>query len=132
MMARLAALGAALAVLVALVAGCGYGPAADEGKISDAADTYLRSLADGDAAGACEQLTVDARAGLGAACEPAVLQIAARVGADRLDGAADRGLEIEVDDNTGSAVVSELDARLTLVRVGEVWRIDGGYRLDSR
>jgi hypothetical protein len=131
-MGRLAALAAALAVLVALAAGCGFGPPAEEGKISDTADTYLRSLAGGDPAVACEQLTADARAGLRGGCEPVLRQVAARVGAERLDAAADRGLEIDVDGIKGSAAIGELDARLTLVRVGTTWRIDSGYRLDSR
>lgn len=130
-MARLVALGALLLLLAVLVAGCGVG-SADEGKISDAADTYLRSLADGDTAAACEQLTAAARAGLDGGCEAALRRIAARVGSDRLEAAADAGVDIDIDGTTGSAVVRELDARFTLVAVGDDWRISTGHRIDSR
>jgi hypothetical protein len=131
-MGRLAVLGALLAVLAIFATGCGVGPVADEGKVSDAADTYLRSLAEGDVAAACAQLTAEARAELIGGCGPALGQVAARIGADRLAAAADRGVEIDVDGTTASAVVGELDALLTLVRAGASWRIERGYRLDSR
>jgi len=130
-MARVAMLGALLAVLATLVTGCGIGPVADEGKVSDAADTYLRSLADGDADAACEQLTAEARATL-PGCGSALRKVAARIGTDRLRVAADRGVEIDIDGTTASAVVRELDSRLTLVLAGGSWRIERGYRLDSR
>jgi hypothetical protein len=132
-MARLAPLATLLVVVVATFAtGCGIGPMTDEGKVSAAADTYLRSLAAGDTAAACEQLTVKARAELAGGCAPALRQVAARIGADRLDAAADAGVDIDVDSTSASAVVSELDARLTLVRADATWRIERGYRLDSR
>ncbi len=131
-MARVAGFATALAVLVVLVAGCGIGPDTDEGKISHAADTYLRSLAKGDVRTACKQLTVEAKASLDGACRPALRKIAARVGADRLDAAADGGVDIEVNRARASAVVRELDAGLMLVRTGKRWRIDSGYRLDGR
>jgi hypothetical protein len=132
MMARLAGLGALLAVLATFVTGCGVGSVADEGKISDSADTYLRSLAEGDVASACEQLTPEARAELIGGCGQALRQVAARIGADRLDAAADGGVEIDVDETTASANVRELNARLTFVRGGASWRIERGYRLESR
>jgi hypothetical protein len=131
-MARIGMLGALFAVLATIVTGCGIGPVADEGKVSDAADTYLRSLADGDADAACEQLTAEARATLPAGCGSALRKVAARIGTDRLRAAADRGVEIDVDGTTASAVVRELGSRLTLVLAGGSWRIERGYRLDSR
>jgi hypothetical protein len=76
-------------------------------------------------------IAAEARAGLDGGCEPAVRRIAARIGSDRLEEAADGRIDIDVDGTTGSAVVRELDARLTLVSAGDVWRIDGGYRLNS-
>ena len=128
-MARFVALAAALAALVVLAAGCGFGPATEEGRISEAADTYLRSLASGDTAEACEQLTSAARADLEGGCAAALRRIASRTGAGRLDAAADAGVDPEVLGDKGSAVVHELDVRLTLVRVGGAWRIDGGHQL---
>jgi hypothetical protein len=130
-MTRLAALAALLVAAATFATGCGIGPMADEGKVSAAADRYLRSLAAGDTAAACEQLTAKARAELTGGCVPALRRVAARIGADRLDSAADSGVDIDVDGTGASAVVSELDARLTLVRVGATWRIERGHRLDS-
>jgi hypothetical protein len=130
-MPRLITLGAVLLLLAVLIAGCGVG-STDEGKISGAADAYLRSLADGDVVGACEQLTDEARSILDGGCEPEMRRIAARVGSDSLEAAADGVLDVEVDGTTGSAVVRELDARLTLVVAGDDWRISHGHRLDSR
>jgi hypothetical protein len=132
-MARTVALTVLLLLLTVLVTACGVG-SADEGEISDAADTYLRSLASGDTAAACEQLTASARTDLDGGCEAALRGIAARVGSERLEAAADAGIdiEIEIDGATGSAVVRELDARLRLVAVGDDWRISDGHRLESR
>jgi hypothetical protein len=130
-MARTVALTVLLLLLTVLVTACGVG-SADEGEISDAADTYLRSLASGDTAAACEQLTASARTDLDGGCEAALRGIAARVGSERLEAAADAGIDIEIDGATGSAVVRELDARLRLVAVGDDWRISDGHRLESR
>lgn len=130
-MARTVALTVLLLLLTVLVTACGVG-SADEGEISDAADTYLRSLASGDTAAACEQLTASARTDLDGGCEAALRGIAARVGSERLEAAAEAGIDIEIDGATGSAVVRELDARLRLVAVGDGWRISDGHRLESR
>ena len=130
-MARTLVTGVLLLLLAVLVAGCGVG-SADEGEISDAADTYLRSLAAGDTTAACEQLTASARSDLDGGCEAALRRIAARVGPQRLEAAADSGIDIAIDGTTGSAIVGELDARLTLVAVGDGWMISDGHRLGSR
>jgi hypothetical protein len=131
-MSRLAGLAALLGVLVLVVTGCGVGPMSEEGKVSESADTYLRSLAAGDLATACEQLTAEAKLELRSRCEPSLRRVVARVGAGRLETAAARGLEIEVDGTTASVVVRELEARLTFVRGGDTWRIARGSALDAR
>lgn len=131
MIGRTVALGVLLLLLAMLAAGCGVG-SADESEISDAADTYLRSLANGDTATACEQLTASTRTHLDGACVAELRRITARVGSRRLEAAADGSIDIEIDGATGTAVVRELDASLTLVAVGNAWRISDGYRLDSR
>ena len=110
-----------LLALAALVpTGCGVGGATPEEKISETTDTYLRSLASGDTAKACAQLTSAARNGLAVPCPQAMQTIAARVGSDALSDAADEGADIEVDGAKSSVTVPQLnDALLELLRTGE-------------
>jgi hypothetical protein len=131
-MTRAAGLAALLAMLALLVTGCGVGPMSEEGKVSESADTYLRSLAAGDLATACRQLTAQAKRELRGRCEPSLRRVVARVGAGRLETAAADGVEVDVDGTTASVVVRELDARLTFVRGAETWRIARGSALDVR
>lgn len=128
MNAPLTVLAAALAAAVLLLAGCGVGEAGAEGEVSETADTYLRALAEGDFATACAQLTPEVTAELGD-CEDELEPVATRVGADRLDAAADRGVEIEVEGDRASAGIRHLRARLHLSRVGGAWRIAEGHQL---
>src|SRR5215211_1578733 len=88
----------ALVTLAALtLAGCGVGSGGPESKISETTDTYLRSLASGDATKACAQLTAEARSKLETSCAAAMKTIATRVGGGRLKEAADKGSSISVD-----------------------------------
>jgi hypothetical protein len=121
---------ATAAVLVAS-AGCGVGEPGPEGKIAETADEYLRALADGDGRKACEQLAGSVKATLARPCIDEMRAIRARVGDDALAAAADRGVEIDVDEGRGSAEVPGLGgARLELVRVGEEWKIASGHSLE--
>jgi hypothetical protein len=116
-----------LAVLAGVLTGCGVGPATDEEKISKAATTYLRALADGDAAKACAQLTRRAR---GDRCDEAIKERLSRLEPDALQDAADGWMEIHVDDDTATATLSKPEgARFLLAKVGGEWRIDSGYTL---
>jgi hypothetical protein len=121
-----------LALAAMALTGCGVGDATPEEKISNTTDTYLRSLASGDTAKACAQLTSAAKNGLDAPCPQAMQKIAARVGSDALSQAADKGVDIEVEGAKSSVTVEQLnDARLDLVRTGDRWQIDSGYELDA-
>jgi hypothetical protein len=117
------------ALLAAVVTGCGVGPATDEEKISETATTYLRSLADGDTAKACAQLTRRAR---GERCEQTIGDRLSRLDPDSLTNAADASIGIDVDGDTATATLSEPEgARFLLAKVGDEWRIDSGYTLGS-
>ena len=121
--------GVAAAVLLLLLAlaltACGIGPAGDKEKISKAATTYLRSLADGDMPKACTQLTRHAQ---GPQCETALKRRLARLERDALKKAADGSLDIDVHGNTATAGLPKPDgARFVLAKVGRDWRIDSGY-----
>jgi pimeloyl-ACP methyl ester carboxylesterase len=119
----------ALAVLAAALTGCGVGSATNKEKISRTATTYLRALADGDTAKACEQLTRRARGGQ---CEAAMKERLSRLESDALTKAADDSIDIDVDGDTATAGLSEPEgARFVLARVGGEWRIDSGYTLDA-
>src|SRR5215218_7253613 len=96
---------ALLTVAALMLAGCGVGSASPESKISETTDTYLRSLASGDTTKACAQLTAEAKSKLGTSCTAAMKEIAARVGRDRLNEAADEGSSISVDGSNGSATL---------------------------
>jgi hypothetical protein len=118
-----------LALLAAVVTGCGVGPATDEEKISETATTYLRALADGDTAKACTQLTRRAR---GERCEQRIGDRLSRLDPDSLKNAADASMDIDVEGDTATAGLSEPEgARFLLAKAGDEWRIDSGYTLGS-
>ena len=117
----------ALAVLAATLTGCGVGKASNEEKISKTATTYLRALADGDTATACEQLT---RAARGGACEASMKERLSGLESDALKSAADDSMDIEVHGATATVALAEPEgARFVLKRIGGDWRIDSGYTL---
>jgi hypothetical protein len=116
-----------LAFLALALTGCGVGPATNEEKISKTATTYLKALADGDAATACTQLTRRAR---GVGCEAAMTERLSGLDSDALRIAADGSMDIDVHDGTATAGLSEPEgARFALARIGDDWRIDSGYTL---
>jgi hypothetical protein len=118
-----------LALLAAVVTGCGVGAATDEEKISKTATTYLRALADGDTAKACAQLTPRAR---GERCGATMKERLSRLELGGLKNAADASMGIEVDGDTATATLSEPEgARFLLAKVGGEWLIDSGYTLGS-
>jgi hypothetical protein len=117
-----------LLLLAVAVAGCGVGPATDEEKVSKAATTYLRALANGDTATACAQLTRQAR---GEGCDRTMKERLSGLDSDALKDAADGSMEIDVDGNRATAGLSEPEgSRFRLVKTGDEWRIDSGYTLD--
>jgi pimeloyl-ACP methyl ester carboxylesterase len=119
----------ALAILAAVVTGCGIGKASNEEKISKTVTTYLRALADGDTAEACAQLT---RRAQGEQCQPAMKERLSRLDPDALAEAADGSMDIDVDGDRATARLSEPEAgRFLLARAGAEWRIDSGYTLGS-
>jgi hypothetical protein len=114
-----------LLLLAVALAGCGYGKATNEEKISKTATTYLRALADGDTARACAQLT---RRAQGGRCEAAMKVRLSQLESEALKRAADGSLDIHVDGQTATAGLSEPQGdRFVLKRVGANWRIDSGY-----
>jgi hypothetical protein len=116
-----------LALLALALTGCGVGPATNEEKISKTATTYLKALADGDAAGACAQLT---RSAAGAGCEAAISERLSRLDSEVLTNAANGSMDIDVNGDRATAGLSEPDgARFVLARIGDEWRIDSGYTL---
>jgi hypothetical protein len=116
-----------LALLGAVLGGCGIGPATKQEKISETATSYLRALANADTAKACAQLTRRAR---GEACEAAMRKRLPALDLHTLKNAADGSMDIEVDGDTATAGLSEPQgARFLLVKVGSDWRIDSGYTL---
>jgi hypothetical protein len=120
-------IGLVLALLALTLAGCGVGPATNEEKISKTATTYLKALADGDAAKACAQLTRRAKGG---GCKAAMTERLSRLDSDALDQAAEDSMAIEIHGDTATAALSEPEgARLLLVNDGNEWRIDSGYTL---
>jgi hypothetical protein len=127
MIARRGLLAALVLALLALaLAGCGVGAATNEEKISKTATTYLKALADGDAA-ACAQLTPSAK---GAGCEAAMRARLSRLDSEALTKAADGSMDIDVNGDTATAGLSEPEgARFVLARIGDEWRIDSGYTL---
>jgi hypothetical protein len=119
--------GLVLALLAPALTGCGVGPATNPEKISKTATTYLKALADGDAAKACAQLTRRAKGG---ECEAAVTERLPRLDSDVLTRAADGSMDIDVHGDTATAGLSEPEgARFLLVKVGGDWLIDSGYTL---
>ena len=115
-------------LLAVAAAGCGVGPATNEEKISKTASTYLRALADGDAATACAQLTARAR---GEACDQVMKGRLPRLDPEVLRAAADNSMDIDVDGSRASASLFEPPgARFLLVKTNDMWRIDSGYTLD--
>ena len=123
---------ALLALAAVTLTGCGVGSGGPESKISETTDTYLRSLASGDTAKACAQLTAGAKSKLGTSCPAAMKEITTRVGRDKLTEAADQGASISVDDSDGSATLEGLnDARIGLVDSGSNWLIESGYDLEG-
>ncbi len=118
-----------LALLAALLTGCGVGPATNKEKISKTAVTYLKALADDDTATACVQLTRRARGG---ACEAAMKGRVSRLDREALKNAADGSMDIDVHGKRATAELSQPEgARFLLVKVGGDWRIDSGYTLRS-
>jgi hypothetical protein len=116
-----------VALLAVVLTGCGVGPATDEEKISKTATTYLRALADGDAAQACTQLTPRAK---GERCEKTIKERLSQLEPDALKNAADGFMQIDVDGDRATAGLSEPEgARFLLAKVGDEWRIDSGYTL---
>ncbi len=121
--------GLVLALVAAALAGCGVGPATDKEKISKAATTYLKALADGDTVTACAQLTDRAK---GSECEAKMRERLSRLDSDALREAADASMEISLQGATASAGLSEPEgARFLLLKVGTEWRIDSGYTLGA-
>jgi len=117
----------ALVLLTAALTGCGIGRASNEEKISKTATTYLRALADGDAAKACSQLTRRARGGQ---CKAATKERLSRLEPDALKNAADGSLNIDIHDDSATAGLQEPEgARFVLAKIGGEWRIDSGYTL---
>lgn len=116
-----------LALLVAALAGCGFGGASNEEKISKTATTYLRALADGDTAKACRQLTRHAK---GERCEHMLKQRLSHLDPNALKQAADGSMEFDVNGNRATASWSKpRPAHFVLAKVGTEWRIDSGYTL---
>ena len=127
--ARVALAVVAVALLVPALTACGIGKASNEEKISKTATTYLRALADGDAAKACSELTRRARRG---GCPRVMRERASQLDADTLRRAADDSMDIDVHGDSATAGLSEPDgARFVLARSGGEWRIDSGYTLGS-
>jgi hypothetical protein len=119
--------GLVLALLALALAGCGVGAATNEEKISKTATTYLKALADGDAAAACAQLTPSAK---GAGCEAAMRARLSRLDSEALTKAADGSMDIDVNGDRATTGLSEPEgARFVLARIGDEWRIDSGYTL---
>src|SRR6266511_1251210 len=118
-----------VALLVAALAGCGFGAASNEEKISKTADTYLRALASGDTAKACEQLTRRAK---GSDCEATLKERLSGLDPHALKKAADESIDMHIDGDRATAELAEpKGARFRLVKVGDAWRIDAGYTLGS-
>jgi len=116
-----------LALLTAGSTGCGVGRPSSKEKISKTTVTYLRALADGDTATACEQLT---RAARGGACEASMKERLSGLESDALKSAADDSMDIEVHGATATVALAEPEgARFVLKRIGGDWRIDSGYTL---
>ncbi len=116
-----------LALLTAGSTGCGVGRPSSKEKISKTTVIYLRALADGDTATACEQLT---RAAKGSACEVSMKERLSGLESDALKSAADDSMDIEVHGATATVALSEPEgARFVLKRIGGDWRIDSGYTL---
>ncbi len=118
-----------VALLVAALAGCGFGAASNEEKISKTADTYLRALASGDTAKACEQLTRRAK---GSDCEATLKERLSGLDPRALKKAADESIDMHIEGDRATAELAEpKGARFRLVKVGDAWRIDAGYTLGS-
>jgi hypothetical protein len=114
-----------LAPVAAGAAGCTIESGTNEGKISTTAGTYLRTLAKGDSARACAQLTASAR---GRDCAHTIKARTSRLDPAALNRAADHSLDIDVHGNTATARLSEPGgARFALVKLGARWCIDSGY-----
>jgi hypothetical protein len=113
-----------------LMAGCGVGKIGAEGRIARAADDYLRALAEDDTATACAQLAATAKSNFSRPCDAELHQVANHIGSAALSAAADAGVDITVDGTRGLAEIRDLDARLTLAKVGPEWRITSGHALD--
>ena len=119
--------GIVLVLLAPALTGCGVGAATNQEKISKTATSYLKALADGDAATACAQLTRRAKGG---GCESAMRERLSRLDSDALTQAADGSMDIDVHGDTATAGLSEPEgARFLFVKVGGEWRIDSGYTL---
>ena len=116
-----------LALLVAALAGCGFGRASNEEKISKTATTYLRALADCDTAKACRRLTRHAR---GERCEHTLRQRLSHLDPDALKQAADGSMDFAVNSNRATASWSKpRPAHFVLVKVSTESRIDSGCTL---
>ena len=125
---RLGGLGVLLLLAGALSA-CGVGPATAKDKIAKTTGTYLRAMADGDAATACAQLSP--RAG-GDRCRQAVNRELSRLSPAMLKRSADASLDISVHGRTATASLGQPhDARLILVTRGRDWRIDSGFTVPT-
>src|SRR6266567_3514991 len=88
-----------LAVLAVGLTGCGVGRASSEEKISETTVSYLRALAEGDTATACEQLT---RAAKGSACEVSMKGRLSGLESGALKRAADDSMDIDVHGATAT------------------------------
>src|SRR5919201_1290514 len=118
-----------LALLAALLTGCGVGRATNKEKISKTAVTFLKALADDDTATACAQLT---RRAQGARCEAAIKARLARLDREALENAADASMNFSVHGTKATAGLSEpKGARLVLTEIAGHWRIDSGYTLPA-
>jgi hypothetical protein len=119
--------GIVLLLIAPALTGCGVGAATNQEKISKTATSYLKALADGDAAEACDQLTRRAK---GAGCEAAIRARLSRLDSEALTNAAEDSMDIDVNGDTATAGLSEPEgARFVLARIGDEWRIDSGYTL---
>jgi pimeloyl-ACP methyl ester carboxylesterase len=120
---------AGLVVLACAVAACGVGPATDKDKIAKTTGSYLRALAHGDTAAACDALSPGAR---GDRCRAAVARRAAQLTPGALHEAADSSLDISVHGTTAISTLGKpAGARLRLVKARGAWRIDSGFAMPA-
>jgi hypothetical protein len=115
-----------LALLAAALAGCGFGRASNEEKISKTATTYLRALEDA----IPPRHVGSSPATRSARCEHMLKQRLSRLDPDALRRAADGSMDFDVNGNRATASWSKPQpAHFVLVQGRYEWRIDSGYTL---